>query len=207
MNKCLLLYSGGLDSTVLLYELVKEGKSVHCVLINYGSKHNEMEHKAALKHIVKFNLTYSLVALTYSCEKLGSALTDKDIAVPSDPTEQHLTVFPYRNTVMLSIASSIAVPMGVKEIYIAANKDDYEVYKDCRSEFFTALNIGFEYGAPGQDNHTRVIAPFLGMTKKDIVQAAKAYGFPFEDTYSCYQGGEQPCGECGPCKLIKEAMK
>jgi 7-cyano-7-deazaguanine synthase len=53
----------------------------------------------------------------------------------------------------------------------------------------------------------KIYAPFLGMTKREIVLLGKELGVPFEKTYSCYRGTEPPCGECATCKQREEALK
>jgi 7-cyano-7-deazaguanine synthase len=137
----------------------------------------------------------------------GSALTDGG-AVPKgldyrDPG-QAATVVPGRNLVFLSIAVAEAKRIGTDRVLFAAHAGDEAVYPDCRQGFVTALSC-----AASRGYGVRVEAPFLHMTKRQIVALGRSlnapYGLPFELAWSCYEGGRQPCGRCGACVERAEA--
>lgn len=189
------LLSGGLDSTVLAYDLVKQGVLVHAVLFNYGQIHVK-ELQYARRHCEALRIEKTEVELFRI-----KGLFLKNALV--DGTQPDLVV-PYRNGVMLSIAAAIAASNNVQMVSYACNKDDQAEFPDCRWEFVESQNATLK----ASKTDVEVVAPYIGLTKWQIVQRAKEIGAPWEDTWSCYNPfNEQPCGKCSACNKRKEAIK
>jgi len=117
---------------------------------------------------------------------------------------QRKTIVPNRNMILLAIAVGYAVKVGEKEVYYAAHKSDYAIYPDCRKEFVKALDTAV-YLATIFDP-VEIKAPFVDMTKAEIVKLGLKLGVPYELTWSCYRGEERPCLKCGTCLERTEAF-
>ena len=140
----------------------------------------------------------------------GSALTD-DIEVPHGHYAEEtmaVTVVPNRYAIMLSIAYGAAVADGAQLVAAAVHAGDHFVYPDCRPAFIEAFD-GMERLATEGFGHQnlRLHAPFLDKTKAGIARIGAELGVPYEDTWSCYGGGEVHCGLCGTCNERKEAFE
>ena len=200
-----LIYSGGLDSTVLLYELSSQGHELHALGIDYGQRHRrELESAKAI--CSDLGIEYRIGDLRAIRPLLaGSALTD-EVAVPEGhyaDESMKLTIVPNRNMIMLSVAIGWAVSMKADAVAYAAHAGDHPIYPDCRPAFTEAMRQ-----AAGLCDWHRVelLTPFIDKTKGDIVRIGAALGVPFDRTWSCYRGGEVHCGKCGTCVERREAF-
>jgi 7-cyano-7-deazaguanine synthase len=142
----------------------------------------------------------------------GSALTDENIPVPTAGVkagEIPITYVPGRNTVFIAIALSLAESKGAKAIYLGINAVDYSGYPDCRPDYLEAFQklaaLSSKVGVEG--NAPQLVAPLVLDSKVDIVRRAKRLGVPIELTWSCYQGGETPCGVCDSCRIRDLALR
>ncbi len=206
----IVIVSGGIDSTTLLYKAKADGCDVRALTFLYGQKHSREVHSAeAVCRAVGVDhrlLDLSAVAPTMS----GSALTDPNVPVPEVPAEaEHYstlraTVVPNRNAVFLSIAVAYAVSVGARAVLFGAHHSDRGVYPDCRREFVLAFERAERLAI--DDEGFRVEAPFVDMDKADIVKLGVELGVPFELTWSCYRGGELHCGVCSSCRERKRAF-
>lgn len=196
-----LLLSGGLDSLVLLAQECHEGRKPWCLAFDYGQRHvRELESAARIAEW--YGAPFKLVSLPESIFA-GSALTgEQDVprAHYADAA-QVATVVPARNLVFLSMAAGWALQVGAAKVLIAAHAGDAAIYPDCRPEFLEATHLAMQFGY-----RVGVSAPFLRMTKRDIVQLGRSLSTPLEMAWSCYEGGERPCGKCGACVERAEAM-
>jgi 7-cyano-7-deazaguanine synthase len=119
-----------------------------------------------------------------------------------------VTVVPNRNAIMLSIAYGVAVARGASLVACAVHAGDHYVYPDCRPEFIEAFDQMQSRAVEGfGDPDLRLDAPFMRKTKTEIVEIGYTLGVPYEDTWSCYEGGELHCGLCGTCTERKEAFR
>ncbi len=204
--KCVLVYSGGLDSTTLLYHLRARGDEVRCLGVDYGQRHRR-ELEAARAICERVGVEYRLADLRSIAPLLaGSALTDA-VAVPHGHYAEEsmkATVVPNRNMILLSLAIGWAVSLKYDAVAYAAHAGDHTIYPDCRPEFVEAM----DRAAGLCDWHrVRIERPFVHMTKADIVRRGAELGVPFELTWSCYEGGEVHCGKCGTCVERREAFE
>jgi len=193
----MLIYSGGLDSTVLLYKLLADGYQVQCLSINYGQRHlRELELAKILT--ANLNIEHRVVDLSSLQHLLaGSSQTSADIPVPQGhyaEANMAITVVPGRNLIMLALASAWAQSSGCENVAYAAHAGDHHVYPDCRPDFVEAAAEAMlrGYGIV-------LLRPFLHHSKADIVRIGADLDVPFVQTYSCYCGRALHCGLCGTC--------
>lgn len=205
MKKAVAIVSGGLDSVTLAYHLADEGFDLHLLSFDYGQKH-ERELRYAKRCAVALGAEHTRIDLSSLRLLLSnSALTSQDIAVPDGnytDESMRITVVPNRNAIMLSIAVGVAINEGATCVAAGFHSGDHPIYPDCRPvfvrDFMKAMLIGNEgFAVPG----FRIYTPFLHWTKAEIVQhgATLDEPVPFEETYSCYKGGNLHCGTCGTC--------
>jgi 7-cyano-7-deazaguanine synthase len=204
--KTVVIYSGGMDSTTLLYQLRAQGRELLALGVDYGQRHRrELEAAAAICQ--KLGVPYRVADLRGVRDLLGgSSQTDPRVPVPEGHYAEEsmkATVVPNRNMVMLAVAAGYAMSQGAQSVAYAAHAGDHAIYPDCRPEFADALDH-----AIGLADWRRVTLerPFIGLTKTDIAVLGMALGVPFEDTWSCYKGGERHCGKCGTCVERREAL-
>jgi len=210
--KTLLLCSGGVDSSTLLYKLCKEGvDKIHCVFVHYGSRPNEREYRAFLSVIKHINHTGRIsmrkIHVDFNALGITSALMQgSEIPIPKEGDNDvsiTKTVVPLRNGIMLCIASAIAESMEYDAVAIAAHKNDEAVYPDCRPNFMEHISKSIELGTY---RNIKLITPFLDLTKKEIVSLGNLLEVPYALTYSCYEGRERHCGKCSTCLDRKNAF-
>ena len=204
--KSLVVHSGGMDSTVLLYQLLQAGDEVKALSINYGQRHSrELEAASAL--CTELGVEHRVADLSGLSDLLaGSALTSSDIEVPEGhyaEDNMKATVVPNRNMILLSVAAGWAISSKYDRIAYAAHSGDHAIYPDCRNEFAEALDGAIRLA----DWHeVTLYRPFVDMTKADIVSLGAKLRVPFEKTWSCYKGQDLHCGRCGTCVERREAF-
>ncbi|MCM1032758.1 MAG: 7-cyano-7-deazaguanine synthase QueC [Odoribacter sp.] len=200
----LLIASGGMDSTTMLYEYAS--RIALAVTFNYGSNHNAREIECARYNCGKLGIKLIEVDLPFIGELFKSSLLSGADAIPSgdyDDDNMRSTVVPFRNGIMLAIAAGIAESNGLKHLMMANHGGDHAIYPDCRPEFVRAMSHAVSAGTyDGID----LLAPYTDMTKIDIARRGAALGIDYAHTYSCYRGGERHCGTCGTCTERREAF-
>jgi len=210
--KVLPIVSGGIDSTTMLWYLKDRGAIIKEVLtVDYGQKHRK-EIEMAKKIVNRFNEEFGLsvnhliIDMSFLQKLLKSALTgDKEVPKEMyDAENQKVTVVPNRNMILISVAAGRAISIGAELVAYAAHASDYEVYPDCRPEFVEALDKALRLG--NLWTPVGVIAPFVRYTKAEIVKLGLKLRVPYELTWSCYEGKERPCLECGTCLERTEAF-
>jgi 7-cyano-7-deazaguanine synthase len=201
MKRTLLILSGGLDSTTVLHKLIADGHTVSAVSFDYGQKHRK-ELEYAKMWTVLLGIPHEIVPLAGVFA--GSALThDADMPMGEYSVEtMKVTVVPNRNMVMLAIAISKAIQGGYDAVAYGAHASDRDVYPDCRYEFVSAMRAAARLC---DWTGIEILAPLLDMTKRDVIELAKSLGFDYARTWSCYEGGDEPCGQCGACRSREEA--
>ena len=214
-KKAVVLYSGGLDSTVMLHECVKElGKeNVFPLYVNYGSKHCEQEFMAHVVNCKDLGLDKNhehivIVSQIFS----NSALTGADQDVPSSLDDTIKVVVPFRNLSLATFgamyadkieANSSEVCEGTPQryIYMSPTKEDYEVFRDCRRDFFDSLEVTLNFGAKYEVEYN-VVTPNIYLSKGDIIKKGVDLGVDFTKTWTCYNPvNEKPCGTCPSCQV------
>ena len=209
-TKAVGIVSGGLDSVTLAYLLKSEGYDLHLLSIDYGQRHKK-EISFAKRCAERLGATFDVVDISGIGRLLsGSALTE-DVEVPHGhyaAENMAVTVVPNRNAIMLSMAYGVAVARNASLVACAVHAGDHYVYPDCRPAFIEAFGNMQRFAVEGfSDPDLHLYAPFLHKTKADIAKVGAALGVPFEDTWSCYEGGELHCGLCGTCNERQEAFQ
>lgn len=180
--------SGGLDSVTLLHSLHHADDIVHCALFDYKQRHIQ-ELEFAKLHCHRLRIPFSIIELPRLC---GSQLTD----------DSGGWVVPNRNAVMLSVACNLAASKAFELVTFAANSGDAADFPDCRRRFVDAFNETlFQAGLS-----VRVQAPFITWNKAKIARHASDMGIKLREIWTCYKGGEKPCGECPACQKLEAAV-
>jgi len=207
LKSCVLLFSGGMDSSVLLYYLVRVRKmKVHCLVFDYGQRHR-IEIDAARRICESLSLPSTIFKLDYQ-DQLGasSPLVDMSVVVPAkEEDKQSRTVVPGRNSIFLSVGASLAEIIGYESVFFCPTLEDYRSYPDCRVDFIDAISIALVFGSGGKIKG--VYAPFVKMSKAEIVKLGVSLRVPFQLTHTCYNGSVPPCGVCDACVERIEAFK
>ena len=202
--KGLLIYSGGLDSTTLLYEY-KDSIDL-AVTFDYGSKHNAKEIACAKENCQRLGIRHLIIPLGFIGQYFKSDLLQSGGEIPEGSyADENMksTVVPFRNGIMLAVAAGLAESYGLDTVLLANHSGDHAIYPDCRPEFIDAFSAAVKAGTY---EGIRVVSPYCLLTKRDIALRGKDLGVDYSRTYSCYKGGEKHCGKCGTCVERKEAL-
>ena len=208
--KALVLSSGGVDSTTALALAVSRyGKdNVIALSVSYGQKHDKEIQAAkavsAFYGVEQLFLDLSKIFQYSNCSLLQQSteeIPEESYARQIEKTEGEKpvsTYVPFRNGLFLSSAASIALSKDCSVILYGAHADDSAgfAYPDCSPMFNDAMNQAiFE----GSGHQLKVEAPFVNMTKAEVVKMGLELNAPYELTWSCYEGKDVPCGKCGTC--------
>ena len=211
-KRCVLLLSGGLDSTTMLALAPSDGYAVYALSFDYGQRHAaELAAARAAGHAYGV-VEHKIIGIDLRAFG-GSALT-ADIPVPKDRELKYddlripITYVPARNTIFLSYALAIAEVVGAGEIFIGVNSLDYSGYPDCRPEFIAAYermaNLATRAGVEAKvEPAIRIRTPLIDMSKREIIELGLKLGVDYSLTISCYDPGidGEACGRCDACQL------
>ena len=200
------LLSGGMDSTVLTHFLKANGDELHAISFDYGSKHNDKELGMAIYQAKFMGIDHKIAKLSFIQDFFISDLLKTGGDIPEGHYTDAVmkkTVVPFRNGIMLSIAAGYAESVGAEAIAIASHAGDHPIYPDCRPCFNEAMRRAIGVGT---DSEVKLLAPFANKTKREIAIIGKELGVDFDMTWSCYKGGDKPCGRCGTCVERIEAL-
>ena len=203
--KAILIYSGGLDSTTLLYEY-KDSIEL-AVTFDYGSKHNAREIACAQDHCARLGIRHLVIPLGFIGRYFKSDLLLSGGEIPEGSYadgNMRSTVVPFRNGIMLAVAAGLAESYGLDTLLMANHSGDHAIYPDCRPAFVEAFARAAEAGTY---NGVKLLSPYCDIDKRAIALRGKALGVDYGRTYSCYKGGEKHCGKCGTCTERKEALE
>jgi 7-cyano-7-deazaguanine synthase len=205
--KAVVLFSGGLDSTVLVHHLLQEKADLKLLSIDYGQRHHK-EIISSTQIAESLGVPHFVLSLPSLGQLLGgSALTDQEISLPEGHYAEEsmkATVVPNRNMILLSLAAGHAISLKYDTVAYAAHAGDHTIYPDCRPEFADSMAHALTLADWSSIN---LLRPFVHWSKADLVRHGKKIGVPFEKTWSCYAGGDVHCGKCGTCVERKEAFE
>jgi 7-cyano-7-deazaguanine synthase len=207
MTKSVIVLSGGMDSTVLLEDALKQGKEVCAISFDYGSKHNQTELQMVANCCQIKNIDHKIIKLPFINELFSSSLLQSGDAIPEgkyDADNMKSTVVPFRNGIMMSIAAGYAESIEANEVLLGSHAGDHFIYPDCRPEFNKAFSQAVSIGT---DNKVQVVFPFAHIDKREIGDLGRSMNVDFSKTWTCYQGGEIHCGVCGSCDERKYALR
>lgn len=202
--KALLIYSGGMDSSCLLYKYRDDVKLA--VTFTYGARQDEAQTACAAYNCKQLGINHLIIPIDFIGQYFKSSILKGGEAIPHqdyDAENMKSTVVPFRNGIMLSIAAGLAESNGLDTVLIANHAGDHAIYPDCRPAFIDAMDAAISNGTY---ENIRLLSPYCNMTKREIALEGKANGVPFEHTYSCYEGRQKHCGDCATCRERKEAL-
>ena len=208
MRKAIVILSGGMDSTTLLYKVNADTDFdiVSVLSMDYGQRHKK-ELDVASATCTALNLPHKIIDISgIAAVMKNSALTD-DIEVPEGHYEEptmKVTVVPNRNAILLSLAVAEAVSHDAGYVFYGAHSGDHAIYPDCRQEFVEAFN---DMAAIANYLPVEILTPFIDFDKGDILTVGYYYGVDYSKTWTCYAGREKSCGKCGACVERLEAFE
>jgi len=201
----LVLLSGGLDSLVALAVEMDWGSRPAALSVDYGQRHRR-ELRSAVAIATHYGVSHYVLDLSSWGSLLQSSLTDLGIQVPhghyADPV-MSATIVPNRNAVLLMAAAGVAQSQDRPAVVIGVHGGDLPVYPDCRPDFIDAADVAVGLATEGA---VSIRAPFLGISKTEVVRLGLQLGAPLDLSYSCYEGRALACGECGACVERAEAF-
>ena len=204
MKDSILILSGGMDSTTLLYD--QQERIAVAVTFDYGSKHNAREIPFARLHCERLGIEHLVIPLGFMSQYFESSLLEGGADIPEGhyaDDNMKSTVVPFRNGIMLSVAIGLAESRGLKHVMMANHGGDHTIYPDCRPEFVSAMSEAARTGTfPG----ITLLCPFTHLTKGQIAARGRDLGIDYAETWSCYKGQEKHCGKCGTCVERQEAL-
>jgi len=211
-KRAIVLLSGGLDSATTLFLARDLGFQCSCLIFDYGQRHKK-EIESAKKIAQIAHCPYKIVKLDFPWK--GSALLDNKIKIPQYARIQGRknsipsTYVPARNIIFLSLALSFAEVVKAEAVFIGANAVDFSGYPDCRPHFFKAFKKAADSGTKAGvgDKKIRIATPLIKKTKAEIIKIGKRLGVPLGLTWSCYAGGNKPCGRCDSCYFRAKGFK
>ena len=204
------LLSGGLDSATAAALATEAGYRVIGLSLDYGQRHRrELEAAAAVAEALQL-AEHHTIAVNLAAWG-GSALTDAAIAVPTGGVEAGVipsTYVPGRNTVFIALGLSLAEARGAQKLVLGVNAVDYSGYPDCRPDYLAAFQTLADLATKaGREGHgPQLWAPLVEWSKTEIVRQALRLNVPIATTWSCYSGGEEPCGVCDSCRIRDAAL-
>jgi len=194
------LLSGGMDSATCLWWLRDQHphSDIHALSIDYGQRHRvEIDYAAQLAERCGAH-SHRILRLDLSTLS-GNPLTDHSVSVPAaSDKRQATTVVPFRNLLFVTATAAYAETQRIADIYIAPVRDDFEAYRDCRREFYDALEAALRLGG-AVDRAIRLHTPFIEKWKSEVITLGLRLGVPYELTHTCYAGRRPACGRCDAC--------
>jgi len=204
------LVSGGMDSCVTAAIANTENDSLAFLHVSYGQRTEQRELRAYEQLADHFNVALRLaVSIEYLARIGGSSLTDERIPVAvGDPDAPGIptSYVPFRNSHLLSIATSWAEVIGAGRIYIGAVAEDSSGYPDCRPEFYEAFQQVIGTGTR-PETQIEIRTPVISLSKAEIIAAGVDLKAPLHLTWSCYLESEKACGKCDSCALRLRAFR
>lgn len=213
MKSCVVLFSGGIDSTTAVYWARARYDRVTALSFAYGQRHR-VELRLARRLTRRLRLPHYIIKVDLR-QIGGSALTDPRIPLPEVRRAEGLeagipvSYVPFRNGIFLALAAAWAEVQSVPDIICGFNILDSPGYPDTRGPFVKAMEraVRLGTGAAARGLDLRLLAPFLHLKKSAIIRAGLALGADYSFAVSCYSGTEAPCGKCSACVLRRRAWK
>jgi 7-cyano-7-deazaguanine synthase len=202
-EKCVVVLSGGPDSSTVAYWAKNQGYDVYAISCMYGQiATKEVEYAGRIAE--RLGIRLKLVDLSSLKEIFGGATSLCNENIPMTSSFSQPIIVPFRNAIFLSIAVSYAVAIGATKVFYGAQGSDEPFYPDCRKEFYKSFETAAKLGT---DQDIIIEAPFSNIPKSGIVKSGSELDVPFELTWSCYLNGSKHCGKCESCINRKKAFR
>jgi 7-cyano-7-deazaguanine synthase len=202
-NKCVVILSGGPDSSVVAFWAKNNGYDVHALTFKYGQiAEKEVSHATLVSQSLKIPIKIIDLGSLKDIFEGVTSLCDRHIEMTS--TFSQPIIVPFRNAIFLSIATAYAISIGADWIFYGAQRSDRAFYPDCRKEFYKSFQKTARLGT-GTNMH--IEAPFSDLTKAEVIRLGTKLGVPLHLTWSCYLDKEKHCGKCESCTNRKKAFK
>ncbi len=205
-KKVVVIYSGGMDSYTVLHKAIQQGLTPYALTFDYGQRHVK-EIEVARSVCQELGINHKVIDISAINQLIGgSSLTDSSIDVALGHYQEETmksTVVPNRNMILLSLAIGYAVSIGAEQVYYGAHSGDHAIYPDCRPEFVEKMN---DVAAIANYEKTEIFSPYLNSDKIGILKDGLAMGLDYSKTWTCYNGREKACGQCGSCVERLEAF-
>ncbi|MGB5444601.1 MAG: 7-cyano-7-deazaguanine synthase QueC [Psychromonas sp.] len=205
-KKVVVIYSGGMDSFTVLHKALQQGLTPYALTFDYGQRHIK-EIEVARQVCNELGVHHKVIDISAINQLIGgSSLTDPNIDVALGHYQQEnmkSTVVPNRNMILLSLAIGYAVSLGAEQVYYGAHSGDHEIYPDCRPIFVEKMN---DVAAVANYEKVEIFSPYLDSDKIGILKDGFAMGLDYSKTWTCYNGREKACGQCGSCNERLEAF-
>jgi len=195
-----------MDSVTAFYDALVHHEVIGCLSFDYGSKHNSSEIPFARLHCDRNGVPHHTVALGFMNDLFKSDLLQSGGDIPDGhyaEATMRRTVVPFRNGIMLAVATGYAESVEAEGLVIAAHSGDHAIYPDCREPFMQGMARAMQEGTYA---HIRLLRPFIDTDKAGIARRGAELGIDFSETWSCYKGGKDHCGVCGTCVERREAF-
>ena len=202
-EKCVVVLSGGPDSSTVAYWARKQGYDPYAITFSYGQiATKEVEYATQVAE--RLGVPIKLVDLS-SLKDIFTGVTSLcDENIPMTTSFSQPIIVPFRNAIFLSIAVSYAVAIGARRVFYGAQRSDEPFYPDCGREFYES----FERAAKlGTDQDIVIEAPFSNIPKSGIIKLGSELGVPLDLTWSCYLNEAKHCGKCESCVNRKKAFR
>tara|TARA_Y100000310_G_C20675483_1_gene812792 strand:- start:956 stop:1609 length:654 start_codon:yes stop_codon:yes gene_type:complete len=203
--RAVVIMSGGMDSTTLLYDVINQDYKVTAISFDYNQKHKK-ELFCATHTCKKLNIKHEVFDLSLLNQIAPSSLTREDWDVPEGhyaDEEMKETIVPNRNMVMLSLATSYAINIKADKLFYGAHSGDHDIYPDCRDAFVNSMKESISLS---DWHNVELEAPYLTLDKGDIVKKGTILNVDYSMTWTCYKGKRKACGKCGSCVERLEAF-
>ncbi|MGH3435907.1 MAG: 7-cyano-7-deazaguanine synthase [Pseudonocardiaceae bacterium] len=209
MPATLILFSGGIESTVLAYQLHRAKRDINLLAVDYGQRHRN-EHEFARKTAARLGAPFREVDVRdIGSLQPGNSLTDPSVPVPDhgSAVSGRINIVPNRNVILLSVAFAAAITNKADQVAIGAMAGDSQT-GDCTQAFVDSFNamehVATAEFAPG---HLEVVAPLVTLKKYEVIQLGEDLGVHWEETWSCFKGDDLQCGTCATCHDRRTAFE
>jgi len=202
-TKCVVVLSGGPDSSTVAYWAKKQGYDVYAVTFKYGQIAAK-EVECARRIAEKLDAPIKVVDLSSLKEIFMGVTSLCDETIPMTSNFSQPIIVPFRNAIFLSIAVAYAISIGANKVFYGAQGSDEQFYPDCRKEFYHAFEKAAQLGT---SKAISIEAPFGGIRKSEVIKIGMELGVPLKLTWSCYGNGSKHCGKCESCINRKNAFK
>lgn len=199
MGKTVVLLRGGIDSAICLAKAVEEKGKENVTALNLYYGQNVKKEMVAAKEIAEhYGVQYVPMDISKIMELSNSGMLHDNHIKPGEDVFEEQTDVPFRNGLLIAVASAIARSVGADSVQFATHADEGAglKYPDCRPEFFRAMAKALEIGTDGS---LSLELPFADMSKVEVMKLGQKLGVPFELTWSCYVNEDEPCGYCVGC--------